>query len=279
MSVANTNSWVVNGIQYAGWTTLSSSVAYGTTGSIANGSYAEWGELRGIQSIGVAEPEAPRVTATGNNGVVATFINQPQELPNGTLSRVVYDEDFSAKAKGLTVSAEDDWDVVHGLPECYTFGNIGLIFQSPGQAQDTSNTGENGYQVVVMHNTQIFTQDLSEVSSAEVGTVSDTITLNRSSKTIWNATFPSSARRGYSKWFSAYPVWGGTFVGDGTETDITLAKGTLAGTAAGALKVWQAGTRQVLTTNYTVSGNVITLNSAPGAGVVVTVLYQYIPTC
>lgn len=287
MSVVNTNQWSSFGIQYAFWAALNGAYPYGTTGSISNGGNAGMGRLRGVNSVQISESEAGTVYVNGDNGVVTSFLTQPQELPKGPINLGVMDQNFAAKSNGSVVYAEGDWDILGGVPQCYTFADLCLVLNAPGNAQESANLDEAGYEVTMILKLQNKANLFNEMATNAARQFANNTNVKRSTKELWGRAFSAvsdgSTAFAVRQFFSPYPVTIHTFVGDNSTTTVTLNETPAAATGT-AVQAWQADTKLVYGSGagkYTVdtSTKVVTFGTAPGTGVKVILPYQFIPAC
>jgi hypothetical protein len=287
MSVVNTNQWASLGIQHAWWAALSGYYPYGVTGSIANGGNAGMGRLRGVNSVEIAEAEAGVVYVNGDNGVTTSFLTQPQELPKGAINLGVMDQTWAAKSNGSVIYAEGDWDILGGVPLCYSFADLCMVLNAPANAQESTNLDEAGWEVTIILKLQNKASVLNTMATNAARTFVNNTNVKRSSRKLWGQSFTAvadgSTAFAVQQFMSPYPVTIHAYVGDNSTTTVTLNETPAAATAT-AVQAWQANTKLTYGAgagNYTVvtSTKVLTFGTAPGAGVTVIIPYQYIPTC
>lgn len=287
MSVANSNQWTEVGAQYLFWALLSGSTPYGTTGSIANGASAGMGRLRGVDTISINEPEAPRVYATGDNGVITAFLLQPAQLPGGALTLGVFDQTFNIKSNGLKIFTLQEWDMSLGFPSCFTFADQLLIVNAPMNSQESTSLDEAGWAVTMIMKSQVQSHATDQIQSSTPTKPGNTMNVKRTATLPWGVALTTATHgttaASYLRFASPYPVKMHTFIGDGAAATFTLDETPTAASAA-AVALWQAGALKTYGAgagNYTVdtATKVVTMGTAPGAGVVVVVLYQFQPGC
>lgn len=280
----NVNSLVTIAPTYTYWTALSGNYPYGTTGTIANGSSSGMGRLKGVSAVKIPMPAAPAVNVAGDNGVITQFILQPAELPNGTLSLVILDQDYAAKANGVKVYADGDWDEVGDGPACYTFADLGFVFNCPANSQDSGSVDEAGWNVYELYKVQVQASIFSAMQTGTAVTLEDNVRCKRASASFAGRTF-SVANDGATsfvvkQYWSSAPVKYHTLIGNAVATTITLDETPVAASAA-AVQVWINGVKKAYTTDYTVdvTTKVVTLVAAPAAAAIVIVKYKHVATC
>lgn len=287
MSVANSNQWTELGVQYLYWALLNGSTPYGTTGSIANGSSAGMGRLRGVDTLSIAEPDAPRVHVTGDNGVITSFLLQPAELPGGALSLGVFDQTFNIKSNGLKIFTLQEWDMSLGFPACFAFADQMLIANAPMNSQESTSLDEAGYAVTMIMKAQNHSKMTGQMQTATPTKADNMLNVKRAATLPWGVALTTATHgatsASYIRFASPKPVKMHTFIGDNSTTTFTLDETPTAASAA-AVALWQAGTLKTYGAgagNYTVDTGtkVVTMGTAPGTGVVVTVLYQHVDSC
>lgn len=282
MATANTNIWAAEGIQYLFWAALNGAYPYGATGTIANGSQAGMARYKMVQELAIEDPKSTVAYVLGDNGVGTSFTQQPQTLPTGSLKVGFFDQTAAAKMNGLKIVATGAWDRSGFAPLCYTFADVCMIANSPANAEESTNVDEGCWQVAIFNKITMQASMLAAMTSNTPASWTNQANVKRSSKMLWGesyvaATHGSTALAG-EVFVSPYPVCEHTMIGNASVTTITLNE-TLAGVTADYIKVWKDGVLLVITTDWTVSGQVITLVAAPAAAAVVTVLYMFIPTC
>jgi hypothetical protein len=282
MATANTNIWAANGIQYLHWAALSGPYPYGATGLIANGSQAGMARYKAVQELTINDPQSAVVYVPGDNGVKTSFTQQPQELPSGDLKLGFFDQTAAAKMNGLKVATLGQWDRTVFGPQCYSFTDVCFIANSPANAEEDSNVDEGMWQVAILNKVTMQAAMIAAMSSNTPASWTNKANVKRSSKTLWGESYTGATvgtTAGAGEVFgSPYPVTMHTLVGNASAATITLNE-TLAGVTADYIRVFKNGVELVITTDWTVSGQVITLAVAPAAAAVVTVIYQFVPTC
>ncbi len=255
----------------------------GVTGTLANGADSAMMQLVGLQSMNLTVQQPRRVNIPGDDGVVAQFIFQPEELPGGDLVLGVFDADFVAQAQGVKVYTDGDWSVTTLQPEAPTYSDMTLIVNSQGKSKDSGSSGSAGYQVAIYPKVNIVPLGSTGLATAAGAAYTHALIANKSDKKPWGTAF-SGTNDGttqaavYGPFFSEGRVITHTFIGDGSDTTVSLTKTPYATTGA-KVAVFQtvAGVTSKLTytTDYTVSGLVVTFAVAPAAASINVIRYEY----
>lgn len=284
MSVINTNQYSILGISKAFYAIKNGVYPYGTVGTLANGSGAGMGVLRGVQNVNITEPQAGTVTVAGDNGVTTVFKTQPTELPSGEIVLGAFNQNFASKANGTLIYVDGDWDESGGVPLCYSFADTCMVLNSPASAQESSNLDQAGWVVTELLNLQIQAATINQMQSAAAVAFSNNATLKRSSASLAGRAFSivndGSTAFAVRQYMSDYPVTYHTFIGDASATTVTLDETPVAASGS-AVQLWQNGTKKTYTTHYTIDATtkVLTFVAAPTAGMVNIVRYKYVPGC
>lgn len=284
MTVINSNAYAVLGVQYTFWAALSGTYPMGTTGTLANGASAGMGRLRGVSDVNITMPVGETIYPPGDNGVVTAFKTLPTELPSGTMTLAVLDQLFAAKSNGAVVYADGDWDEIGDGQPCYNFNDICLVFNSPANAQESSNLDEAGWVVTEVYKIQNQASILAQMQTGAAVSFPNQITCKRATANLVGRAFSTvndgSTSFVVKQYMSDYPVTYHTLVGDASVDEITLNE-TPAAATINAVQVWIAGVKKAYTTDYTVTTatKLVSLVAAPGSGVKTVVKYKFVPTC
>lgn len=255
----------------------------GITGTLANGADSAMAQLVGVQTANLTVQQPRRVNSAGDDGVAAQFIFQPEELPSGDLLLAVFDADFVAQSQGIKVYTDGDWSVTSLQPEQPVFSDITLIINSQAKSKDSGSSGSAGYQVAIFPKVNAVPLGATGIATAAATAYSHALIANKSSIKPWGTAF-STTNDGttqaavYGPFFSEGKVRLQTFIGDGSDTTVTLANTPYAA-SANKVKVFQtvAGVTSPLTytTDFSVSGTTLTFAVAPAAASINVIRYEY----
>jgi hypothetical protein len=280
----NVNQVVTLAPTYTFWSKLSGNYPMGTTGTISNGSGAGMGRLRGISEVNIPMPAAGNVTPQGDNGPITRFIIQPQELPGGTISALVLDQNFVAAANGVKVYAEATWDEVGDGPACYSFSDLGFVFNCPANSQESGSVDEGGWNVYELYKVQVQAPILAQMQSGQNAVFPNNASCKRASAAFTGRAF-SAANDGSTafvvrQYWSDYPVTYYTFIGDNSTLTATLNE-TLPAAGADYLQYWLAGVKKTYTTDFSANAStgVVTFVAAPGTAAKAVLKQKFVPTC
>lgn len=264
------------------WGVIVDELFNGTTSTaLANGADASAAHLLGADNL-TLQPNAPnRVQIPGDDGVIAQFLFEPTELPSGDLVIGAFDANFAAQAQGSKVYADGDFDVsVLGIADVQ-YADIVLIVQSQAKSLHSGNTG-SGWYVKMYPAVNVLPMGDAGLSNQGAMNFTHAIVANKFSTLPWGVQL-SDTNHGttqaisYGPFFSENRVMLHVFVGDGSETTVTLAK-TPAAANGNKVKVWEDGVAQAYTTDFTVNAGtrVLTFASAPGAGTISVIRYEWV---
>lgn len=265
------------------WAVLNSSgYAMGTTGSIANGSDAGMGQFDDVRGISI-----PTLTATTIN-MSGGSIKQvdPRSALEGTLTAGTRDLTFVSKFNGLSTASFGDATAMMLSNICPPYVNMCGIVNMPAINRTAGSQGTKGYLSYAILNMQ-FTD--AETIEFAFGTEQVDFAFPFASSFVDTAFWGDSTLS--TEWgtsqahvldlgFSEYPWTAHTFVHDNSTTSFTVDQ-TPAAASADKVVVFEAGTLQAYTTDYTVTTATKTIGgiTATTAGTVIVALYQYVPTC
>jgi hypothetical protein len=253
----------------------------GATGTLANAAESGMLQLYGVQTQNLTVQQPRRVNVTGDDGVVAQFIFQPEELPGGDLVVGVFDADLVAQSQGIKVYTDGDWSVTGLQPEAPVYSDLTLIVNSQAKSKDSGSSGSGGYMVTIYPKVNIVPLGPTGLTSAGPTAFSHALIANKSDKLPWGTSF-STSNNGttqmavYGPFFSENRVTIHTHISDGSETTFTLDKTPVAANG-NKVKVYRNGTLLTYTTDYTVDvgTRVVTLDAAGTAADVHTCRYEY----
>jgi len=241
-------------------------LASATGATLANGSNSAMGRLIGAKAVPYTVPEAERVPATGDDAVLGTFQFASGDPSAFVLELGANDMDFTALAQGTLVEAVSNWSWGLVRPGTLTFTDICLNLVSQAKSQASGSLGAALYKSMVLPKCNLTYLGMSGIQADRTpwGALMAEGTQGDTKADAWEVT--TDNRLSFH-----------TFRGNGAATTVTL-NNTPAAAAATAVKVFYDGVIQAYTTNYTVNTGtrVVTFVTAPGAGVRVTIVYEYV---
>lgn len=254
--------------------------ATGGTGTVtagdANGSPAL--RINGAKTIPIAAAEAEFVPVTGDDEVIGQFSFAPATLPSGVLEVAVRDLELMARAQGTLVrdvGGTDGFQYTALQPADLLFQDMSLILQSRAQSQTAGIVGAARKDVEIVPLCQL-TPLGGERTERAAKSMRYSINASPSDKAPWGMTF-TEALDGTTKMpimsgFAANGVHLHAFKGDASRVAFTLA---YTPAATSKVYVYVEGVQQAYTTNFTVSGKVITFGVAPASGARIEVFYEF----
>lgn len=253
-----------------------SGLVYGTTlnGPTAGAAAGEpMLRLRGARTLPVTIPEPERVPVTGDNEILAAFQFPGGELPNGILEVAVNNMGFNAIAQGTKVRTLGGYSVGALGPNGNVYPTMCLNLLRQTSKQDSGETGLPGWEGVWIPRCTL-TPLNAEITERQFNPYRYAVNINPSDRAMLGYTFTEGID-GYTStammdFEGDYPAHQDNWKGNAVLTAFTLAY-----TPVSATEVMVAlnGVLQTYTAHYTVSGNTLTMLSAPGSGVVLNALY------
>jgi len=286
----NLNSFGAMGMRYAYyalWDSGSPNYIAGTDGSLAAGEDSGMGRLLGITDIAATTPEAPLVTRPGDNGVLGSFITNPTDGPGGSLAFGSFPQVFDTAVTGRVIKAEGPHDISLSSNRCYSFSPVFIVVNSPANSDESGSVGEDGWQVeeylyVYAQPLSVATKTINAGHSYTHRLVFNERGVLPYGETITNGNYGLVQAWKSDPYWSPLPVYYHTYVGDGTsEQTFTLGKAP-AVADGDHLQIWNGGTKQVYTTDYTVdtgTGVVTYVGTDPTSGQFSVAKVLFNPDC
>lgn len=257
-----------------------SGLVYGTTlvgptaGAIAGQPMLR---LRGARTLPVQIPEPERVPVTGDNEILASFQFPGGELPAGILELAVNDMDFNAIAQGTKVRTLGDYALGSLAPNGNVYPTICLSLMRQTSKQDSGETGLPGWEGKWIPRCTITPLD-AETTERAFSPYRYAININPSDRSMLGYTFTEGidgvTSMAMMDFEGDYPPHQDNWKGDASRTAFTLNYTPVNPTN---VMVCLNGVLQTYTAHYTVSGNTLTMLTAPGSGVVLNALYAVAP--
>lgn len=252
---------------------------YGTSGIIANGGDAAMGQLVGAQNLNLPLQPPRQVPIGGDDGPQAIYNFEPESNPSGDMNLANVNLNLWAKSQGMNVYADGDWDVAVGQPEGAQFKQLTLISHAQAKSAQSGSVGNAGYMVKIYPRVQIIPIGDQGQGNAAATNFTHKLIANKFDTLPWG-TAMSVANQGttraafYGPFYSENRVALHTHVSDANDTGFTLTYTPAAATAA-KIKIYRNGTLLTITTDWTISGKVVTLGAAGSAGDVVICRYEF----
>lgn len=257
-----------------------SGLVYGTslTGPTAGSATGEpMLRLRGARSLPVQVPEPERVPVTGDNEVLAAFQFPGGELPAGILEVAVNNMEFNAIAQGTKVRALGGYNVGALAPNGNTYPTMCLNLMRQTSIQDAGETGLPGWEGLWIPRCTL-TPLNAEITERAFNPYRYAVNINPSDRAMLGYTFTEGidgvTSMAMMDFDGNYPAHQDNWKGDASRVLFTLKYTPIVNTE---VMVCLNGVLQTYTSHYTVSGNVLTMLSAPANGVVLNALYGVAP--
>jgi hypothetical protein len=288
MAFSGINELSAIGVSAGYWYVRNGVYPYGTSGTIANGSSAGGGRMKGVKTIAITEPAPEIITPTGDNGALGPFTMQPTAATTGTITTSVGNQTMIAKANGLKVTTVGAWEIIGFGPDCFTFAQMEFLFNSPAKSQETSTLNEAGWVNTFISNAENFASTMPQMSERTVMDWLNNLTLSATSALPWGTplvavTNGSTTFKGFQL-TSPQPLAMHTYISNGSSTSNAFTLDLTPYAASGAsVVIWKNGSSTPLeyTTDYTVNATTkaVSLVASGAAGDKYVVLYEYVFTC
>ena len=257
----------------------------GITGTLTAGSDVGFRRALGFTQLAETRPEVTFQPVIGDNGVLTTFVQRPQEPVTANFGAAVFDQTTAAAMDGRTVYTLASKDISMRTNKCTTLSNLALILNGRCVSLESGTVGQEGWYTILYWNVKA-----QEVGRTYSGTSANglesvySLTANEVDTTWWEESI--STNYGVSWSFatdpiiSDYPMTGHRFIRNGSTTEFTVDE-TPAAADSTSVILWNNGTKLDYTTDYTVTTatKTITLAAAGTSGHDVFGLYEYVPSC
>jgi hypothetical protein len=284
---ANVETFSIGASTYLFWAKRNGNYPYGATGTIANGSDSGMPRYTGFASLALTVADAPIEPIIADGGVIGQFIGTPLEIISGAMVARGADLNFHAAASGLSIYADGQHDAIMWSQTCNTYGNLAMVINSKAKSLASGSLGESGWYVTEVFNVEVQPKPASlDGTSFAAKDLNYVLSVNQVDTELNGVSFANGtnygAKKAYARtYWSEYPVHYHTHIGDNSDTTLTLSY-TPAADSTNKVKVWQAGTALTYGAgagNVTNSGTTVTFGTAPGAGVVSIIRYEFLPSC
>jgi hypothetical protein len=281
----NVEQFTSAGLSRVDWGVAINSYFNGTTSTaLANGADSSMGQLLGADNFNLPPNQPNRVNIPGDDGSASQYLFEPTELPSGELVLGVLDANFASVIQGTKVYADGDHDVIVLGPADVAFADIVLITHSQAKSKHSGNTG-SGFMVKIYPAVNALPLGDAGIANQAATNFTHALVANKFATLPWGVAL-SDTNHGtteaisYGPFFSENRVILHTFIGDGSDTTVTLSK-TPAAASGAKVKAWSNGTALVYGAGagefqVNTSTRVLTFGTAPAAGVKVVIRYEWV---
>lgn len=276
----NVTQWISAGFERLDYSFMTSTgiITGGLVNTVpANGAGIGLTQFTGVQSADPTIPEPTFIDIPGDDDVMGKFAFAPDTTPSFTLTHGV---------NQLTVGAltESTINVAYGpitlralQPSGAVYKDVLLLFTRQAKEKGAGD-GLSGYEHLVIYKSQLVTTSVPQAFEGRTGAVYRTsVSTTRSSKRPWGETLSDVTHGTTSEimfqFFDSYKWTFFNFTGDGTATDVVLAKTpvTVARTLAKRFDTAAALT----VSSVTPSTRTAVLNAAPTAALSCIFFHAY----
>lgn len=230
--------------------------------------------LRGAMNFPASIPEPEIVVPLGDNEPRTSFEFPAADITNGILELSDHDLAFDALAQGTKVETVGNYDVGGLGPKQSSKPTLAFLMYAETKKQDAGEVGVPGWEVLLIPRATVtpLYKDLQQRAHSPYRYKINVVPSDRS---IIGYTFTEGVH-GFIETDMLladgnYPPHQDNYKGDSSRVAFTLQYTPVNPTA---VKVAVAGVLQTYTTHYTVSGNTLTMLSAPASGAIVNALYE-----
>lgn len=278
------NSFAVSAAKYFFYAVKSGNYPYGATGTLSNGSDAGMARHKGLASVNLSIPAAPREAILGDGGKLGEFLGAILEASEATVTFNVLDQNYEQAISGALIYADGDFDAQLLSTQCLSPRDMCAVINIKAKSFDAGSVGQDKWLVIELWDYQDRSNFLNEVSGSSYAPVPNTHTLALDETTTEitglavNSTNYGVTQAVMKYYWSENPVCFHTHVGNNSDTTLTLDY-TPAANSANKVKLWQNGTAKTYTTDFSVSGTAFTFAAAPTNGMVSVIRYEFTDSC
>lgn len=251
----------------------------GSTSAPANGSGSGMLSVMGIQEAPFAVQEGEAVDVPGDDGVLGQFLFDPDALPEFVANFGAFDLNQDALMQGTLVESFGQGYIGVAQPRNPVYPDVCLIIQGLAKSKDSGSDGVSAYDIYIFPVCTIQPLGRDSAQGRTAGVNRWKITPNIASKKPWGVTITDAVNG-----TDGAPILPASF-----DNPVTMHRYT--GTGAGGqsvtldktpvslAKIVVVSNTAVLTatTDYTISGKVLTFVSNPAAAAKVIVFYEFTP--
>ncbi len=247
----------------------------GAGSSLANGADSGGFSILGPQSADITVPDMERVNVLGADGKLASYLFESDTETGFEFTAGGIDLDMAMASQGRAVQTVNNWEIAVLRPALRSPQTMWWVINSRAKSMTSGSTNNPGFIVDYVK------LEISYLGST--GRSNKTPHAHRFSAVVlqstvypWGATVTGGAGDAFTHW-SANRVRLHAFRGDNTDVTLTL-PGTLF-EPTDRVNVFHDGTLQTYTTDYTISGQVITweTGSKLTAAELGVIAYEYVP--
>lgn len=226
----------------------------------------------------VTEPET--VTVTGDDGLLSQYQFEPIEFPSFVVEFGT--RDLTLEALAQSTSTYDIGDSTVGIvqPVEPTYPDMIFIVQSQAKSRASGSKNAASWETLLIPNAQMVPLSRDSFAERSAGTIRYRVTTNASDTFPWGEAL-TEGNQGCTE-AAAFVITSENrihmhrYSGDGATAAFNLDY-TPVENSSDKIHVYVDGTVQVYTTDYTVSGTVVTFatGSIPAAGEKIIVWFEY----
>lgn len=263
-------------------------VPKGITGSIAAGSSAGFRRVKGLVSLEETVPEVTYAPYQGDNKTYGYFVARPGDVVKGNLGVIILDQVAEAALDGRTIYTEGAWEISQRTNKCTELADCALIVNGRARSHESGSDGEAGWYTILYYNVNLQKTGLSLSGATDGAAATNTWTIAAQEiDTLWweesvTTNYGQDTTYASDPIIADYPITGWTYVSDGSTSETFTVSGvTMAAADGDSTALWEDGTKEAYTTNYTLvtSTGVVTLVTDPANNSDNFLLTEFLPDC
>jgi hypothetical protein len=261
-------------------------VPKGITGTIAAGSDAGFRRVKGLVSLGETIPEVTYTPYQGDNRTLGHFVSRPSDVVKASLGLIVLDQVMEAALDGRSIYTLGSWEVSQRTVQCMDLQDLAIIVNGKARSHESGSSGQEGWYTILYYNVNM--QKTGLTLSGENGTASQNAfaaVANEVDTSWWEELFTTNygvdVAYASDPIIADYPITGHTYVSDGSTSESFTVDETPAAADAASNQLWEDGSIETYTTNFTVTTatKTIALVTDPANNSDNFLLYEFVPDC
>jgi len=271
----NISQWIATGSQHCFWGMWNDAQTYvrgASTTDVAQGAQSNFALMKGIVNVPLTIPGAEALDFPGDNGSVGSMIVKPVGTISANLVARINDNVFAAAAQDAAVKVDGPYDEMAGNISGLSFGSLAFVINSPAQSSESGSVGAAGWEVV-----ELLMVNAHDIGGPNIQSRTPRDYLRNLILSERDVRFTGESieiadlgmtKAFWVRYWSPYPITYIAYEGDGGAAQTVTLPYTPAAETGDAIQVDNDGVRQVITTDWTVSGTTLTfVGTDPAAGI------------
>lgn len=236
--------------------------------------------MNGAKTVPVQVPDAEAVDVTGDDGTEGQFVFEAAGSPNGVIQ--FSDQDLDLEALFQSTNVVNLGNITYGTidPDAPEYRDLNLIVQGRAKSQVSGEGQAKRWAGWLIPSCQLVPLNRDAFTERTAASMRYSLIANKGGNTPWGSVM-SLATQGTTRasmlpFVSDYPLHMHVYQGNGVQDTFTLTY-TPAAEDDDSVIIHVDGVLQSYTTDYTVSGKIITFEAGaiPANGAYIRVLYEW----